>query len=87
MIQQTRSGRVVKRPDRYVPQEVVEDDFDPEDYDSDESEVKSDTEITDDEEEEEDDDDEGSLKDFIVGDDEDEEEEASEEEEENEVEE
>ena len=62
MIQQTRSGRVIKQPVRYVPQEVVEDDYAPEDYDSDESEVTSEIEYSDeelDESDEEDEEDEG----------------------------
>ena len=39
----TRSGRVVKKPEFFTPDEDVEDDFDESDYDSDDecSEVKS----------------------------------------------
>jgi hypothetical protein len=37
----TRSGRVTKPPVRYEPVEQVEDDYAPEDYDSDESDVES----------------------------------------------
>lgn len=66
----TRSGRVVKAPERYVPQEVCEDDYADEDYDSDESgtvssEVSYDTE---DISSESDADDEGNLAGFVVED-------------------
>ena len=39
----TRSGRVVKKPEFFTPDEVVEDDFDESEYDSDDecSEVES----------------------------------------------
>jgi hypothetical protein len=39
----TRSGRVVKKPEFFTPDEDVEDDFDESDYDSDDecSEVES----------------------------------------------
>jgi len=39
----TRSGRVVKKPTLYTPDEVVEDDFDESEYDSDDecSDVES----------------------------------------------
>ena len=45
----TRSGRVVKAPERYTPQEVCEDDYADDDYDTEESgsvssEVSYDTE-------------------------------------------
>lgn len=66
---QTRSGRVIKKPDRYVPVEVVEDDFNPEDYDSDESDINSEVEYSDEELDEESD----SDNSFLVQDDEDEE--------------
>ena len=58
----TRSGRVSKPPERYEPQEVVEDDYDLDDYDESESELGSDIEYSDEELEDED---EGSLKDFV----------------------
>ena len=66
----TRSGRIVKAPERYVPQEVCEDDYADEDYDSDESgtvssEVSYDTE---DISSESDADDEGNLAGFVVED-------------------
>lgn len=66
----TRSGRVVKAPERYVPQEVCEDDYADEDYDTDESgtvssEVSYDTE---DISSESDADEGGNLAGFIVED-------------------
>lgn len=63
----TRSGRIVKKPERYEPNEKVEDDYESDDYatdDDDSSNYES--------EEETDDDSEGSLKDFVVDDSEDE---------------
>lgn len=67
----TRSGRVSKPPVRYEPVEQVEDDYAAEDYDSDESEIKSDEEFTDDsdeEDDEEDADEDGNLDGFVVPD-------------------
>lgn len=66
----TRSGRVVKAPERYTPQEVCEDDYADDDYDSNESgsvssEVSYDTE---DISSESDADEEGNLAGFIVED-------------------
>jgi hypothetical protein len=69
----TRSGRLVKKPERYTPNEKVEDDYDTDDYDSDDpngSEYSTDPEESEDDES----DSEGSLKDFIVNSSEDEEE-------------
>ena len=63
---QTRSGRIIKKPDRYVPVERVEDDFDSDDYDSDESELTSEIEYSD----EELDEDSESDDSFVVPDDE-----------------
>ena len=80
----TRSGRVVKKPIRYEPQEEVCDDYDDEsgsDFDSD-SDIESIKSGSDDESETAtDDDDAGSLADFVNDDDEEEEEEDDEEEE------
>ena len=62
----TRSGRIVKKPERYEPTEKVEDDYSSDEYDSDDpngSEYSTDPEEEDDESE---DDSEGSLKDFVV---------------------
>ena len=71
-----RSGRQIKRPELYQPEEtVLEDDYAPEDHDSD---IGSDIDTEDEyysEDDSEDDDDEGSLKDFLVDDDEESEEE------------
>ena len=57
----TRSGRISKPPDRYEPIEQVEDDYAPEDYDDDESEVSSAVSYSDEELEEEDEDDDDSF--------------------------
>ena len=61
----TRSGRQIKKPDRYEPKELCEDDYEDEDeegediFSSDESESESD---------EEDADENGNLKGFVVSD-------------------
>jgi hypothetical protein len=72
----TRSGRLIKKPVLYEPQEICEDDYsdDEEPIDSDEEE----SDVEEEEEEEEEDDDEdadenGNLKDFVVDDESDEE--------------
>lgn len=72
----TRSGRQIKKPELYTPEEtVLEDDYTIEEHDSDlGSDIDTEDEIYSDEESE-DDEDEGSLKDFIVDDDEESEEE------------
>ena len=72
----TRSGRQIKKPEIYQPEEtILEDDYAPEDHDSDlGSDIDTEDECYSDEESE-DDDDEGSLKDFLVDDDEEESEE------------
>jgi hypothetical protein len=72
----TRTGRQIKKPDFYTPEEtVLEDDYTIEEHDSDiGSDIDTEEEIYSDEESEEDEDD-GSLKDFIVDDDEESEEE------------
>jgi hypothetical protein len=69
-VTRTRSGRTVKAPERYTPQEVCEDDYADDDYDSQESgsvssEVSYDTE---DISSESDADEEGNLAGFIVED-------------------
>jgi hypothetical protein len=70
--QRTRSGRVSKPPVRYEPVEQVEDDYAAEDYDSDESEIKSDDGSDDfseeDADDEEDADEDGNLDGFVVPD-------------------
>jgi len=66
----TRSGRAVKAPERYTPQEVCDDDYADEDYDSDESSIKS-SEVSYDTEDissESDADEEGNLAGFVVED-------------------
>jgi len=67
----TRSGRVSKPPERYEPVEQVEDDYGPEDYDSDESDIVTDDSFDEDEDEEDDEDDadeDGNLDGFVVPD-------------------
>ena len=70
----TRSGRLIKKPVLYEPEEVCEDDYsdDDEPIDSDDEDIE---EESDDEEEEDDEDadENGNLKDFIVEDESDEE--------------
>ena len=66
----TRSGRIVKAPERYTPQEVCDDDYATEDYDSDESSIHS-SEVSYDTEDissESDADEEGNLAGFVVED-------------------
>jgi hypothetical protein len=71
MATRTRSGRSSKPPERFVPIENVVDDFNDDEYDSDDPdgvhEFDEDDLIDEEEDDDEDDDeDEGSLKDFIV---------------------
>ena len=72
----TRTGRQIKKPDFYTPEEtVLEDDYTVEEHDSDlGSDIDTEDEVYSDEESE-DDDDVGSIEDFIVEDDEESEEE------------
>lgn len=75
----TRTGRKIKKPDLYQPEEtVLEDDYSPEEHDSDlGSDIDTEDEYDSDEESDSDsDDDEGSMKDFLVDDEESEEEDA-----------
>ena len=67
-VNKTRSGRVIKKPERYTPQEVCEDDYASDEYDSHESGSVS-SEVSYDSEDissESDADEEGNLKDFVV---------------------
>jgi len=67
----TRSGRVSKPPVRYEPVEQVEDDYAPEDYDTDDEGESSEDISTDDEDEEDDEsdaDEDGNLDGFVVPD-------------------
>lgn len=67
----TRSGRVSKPPVRYEPIEQVEDDYDPEDYDTEDPDDISDdieTDTEDDEDDESDADEDGNLDGFVVPD-------------------
>ena len=66
----SRSGRVIKKPEYYIPQEKPEDDFRDDEYDDSETDPDEDENVTDeedeDEEDEEDADENGNLKGFIV---------------------
>ena len=66
----SRSGRVIKKPEYYVPQEKPEDDFNADEYDDDSvtdpDEECSSEEEDEDEDDEEDADENGNLKGFIV---------------------
>lgn len=66
----TRSGRIVKKPERYTPVEVCEDDYATDEYDSDESSsVSSEASIDpDDVSSESDADEHGNLDGFVVED-------------------
>jgi len=68
----TRSGRTIKKPELYTPQEVPEDDFKPDEYDddNDDDDVEEDDEDEDEEDEDEDADEKGNLKGFIIEDEE-----------------
>ncbi|MBP03986.1 MAG: hypothetical protein CMA72_04275 [Euryarchaeota archaeon] len=74
----TRTGRKIKKPDLYQPEEtVLEDDYSPEEHDSDlGTDIDTEDEYDSEEESDSDDDDEGSMKDFLVDDEESEEEDA-----------
>lgn len=69
-VARTRSGRISKPPVRYEPVEQVEDDYDDEDYDTEESAIDSDasSDASDEEDDEEDADDDGNLDGFVVPD-------------------
>ena len=66
--QRTRSGRIVKQPERWSPQERCEDDYASDEYDSDESSLHtSDDECdTEDISSESDADEDGNLAGFVV---------------------
>lgn len=65
----TRSGRQIKKPELYKPEEtLLEDDYLPDEHDSDfDSDIDTEEEYYSDDDSEGDDD-EGSLKDFVVDD-------------------
>jgi hypothetical protein len=67
----TRSGRQIKKPEFYQPEEtVLEDDYASDEHDSDfDSDIDTEQEYHSDDDSD-DDEDEGSLKDFVVDDDE-----------------
>ena len=66
----TRSGRQIKKPELYQPEEtVLEDDYSPEEHDSDiGSEIDTEDEDYSDDDSEDDENDDDSLKDFVVDD-------------------
>jgi len=69
----TRYGRVSKPPERYEPQEQVEDDYAEDDYDTEESEILSGDEDDEDDDDsdldsEDDADEDGNLDGFVVPD-------------------
>jgi hypothetical protein len=73
----TRSGRAVRKPVLYEPEERPEDDFGADDYDEDDPNGEGDDvpeDDEDDEDDEEDADEHGNLKGFVVDDTEDDEE-------------
>ncbi|MDB4588388.1 hypothetical protein N9095_00250 [bacterium] len=63
----TRSGRQVKKPERYEPKEICEDDYDDGEDEDDEEDIFSSDE-SESESDEEDADDNGNLKGFVVSD-------------------
>ena len=73
----TRSGRQIKKPTRYEPQEICTDDFtDEEDLDGEEGEdIASESELSSDSDDE-DADENGNLKGFVVSDEDESDEEA-----------
>ena len=70
MMTTTRSGRLVKKPERYEQIQKVDDDFSLDEYDTDDNASDVPSEYTE-EEDDDDDDSEGSLVDFIVPDEDD----------------
>lgn len=68
----TRSGRQIKKPEFYVPEETdLEDDYASDEHDSDiGSDIETEEEYESEDDSEYDSEDEGSLKDFVVDDDE-----------------
>ena len=72
----TRSGRNVKKPERYEPVEVPIDDYsdvDDDDFDDDGEDIEESDFESESESDEDDADDNGNLKGFVVSDDEDDE--------------
>lgn len=63
----TRSGRQIKKPDRYEPKEICEDDYQDYDDDDEEEDIFSSDE-SESESDEEDADENGNLKGFVVSD-------------------
>lgn len=68
MVTTSRSGRVIKKPEYYTPQERPEDDFKDDEYNTDDdSDVINDSD-EESESDEEDGDENGNLKGFVVDD-------------------
>lgn len=65
----TRSGRNVKPPERYEPQEICEDDYGDDEYDTDDLDTDSDIEDETDSESGSDEDEDDDLDGFVVDDD------------------
>ena len=63
----TRSGRQIKKPERYEPNEICEDDYEGED-DYEEEDIFSSDDESESESDEEDADENGNLKGFVVSD-------------------
>lgn len=70
----SRTGRIIKKPEMYIPNEKVEDDYGDDEYDTEDdgSDIETDEEYYSEDESEynddEDTDENGNLKDFIVED-------------------
>ena len=63
----TRSGRQIKKPERYEPEEICEDDYEDDDDEEDAEDIFSSDE-SESESDEEDADENGNLKGFVVSD-------------------
>lgn len=64
----TRSGRQIKKPDRYEPNEICEDDYEGEYDEDDEEDIFLSDDESESESDEEDADENGNLKGFVVED-------------------
>lgn len=64
----TRSGRQIKKPERYEPKEICEDDYEDDDDDEEDAEDIFSSDESESESDEEDADENGNLKGFVVSD-------------------
>jgi len=64
----TRSGRQIKKPERYEPEEICEDDYEDDDDDEEDAEDIFSSDESESESDEEDADENGNLKGFVVSD-------------------